>query len=201
MTAGTAGRLVANGLFLFALAIWGGMVVFFTFVTTTTVFDTLNRDLAAILLGKLFPLYFQIQLLCAVVALAFVVERLLHLGDPPRRPVQVATVLLVLAVLISGYLAFVLQPQMAAAQVAVGSFEATPQNAPTRVLFGQLHGRAMILNAITALFGGAVLLITAAQPGVLLHIGEQRQPATTSQATPIHVGPAPREARKQPPTY
>ncbi len=201
MTMAALGRTVANALFLFALSIWGGMVVFFTFVTTTTIFDTLDRDLAATVLGKLFPVYFQIQLLCAVIALAFVLDRLLHLGNPPRRAIISAAIMLGLAVAVGSYLLFILQPQMATAQAAVGSFVTTAKDAPARIAYGQMHGRAMMLNAITALLGGGVLLITACNPRLLMHAGEARRPAALPQQNPAPVESGPRGVSKQPPTY
>ena len=166
------GRSLANFAFLFALAVWGGMVVFFTFITTPIVFDTLDRDLAAQLLGQLFPRFFQLQLLCCAVALTFVAGRLI-LGAPPRGLALAATILLSVALVIGLYNTFIVQPEMAAAQARVGSFVTTPKDAPARVAYGQLHGRAMILNGLAALLGGATLAIAAIDPRLLARRDER----------------------------
>jgi hypothetical protein len=175
------GRLLANFAFLFALAIWGGMVVFFTFITTPIVFDTLDRDLAAGLLGELFPRYFQLQIICSAVALAFVAGRLLF-GAPPRGVTIAAAVLLTVALGIGLYNAFAVQPELAAAQARVGSFVTTPRDDPTRLAYGRLHGRAMILNGLAALLGGATLALAAYNPALLTR-RDERAVITVATAT------------------
>lgn len=182
------GRSLANFAFLFALVVWGGMVVFFTFITTPIVFDTLDRDLAARLLGELFPRFFRLQLLCCGVALVFVVGRLI-LGVPPRGLALAATIFLTVALTIGLYNTFIVQPEMAAAQARVGSFVTTPKDAPARVAYGRLHGRAMILNGLAALLGGATLALTAIDPRLLAR-RDERATAGETATPPI----APRSA-------
>ncbi len=178
------GRTLTNFAFLFALAVWGGMVVFFTFFTTPVVFAELDRDAAAGLLGALFPRFFQLQLVCIVVALAVVIGRLV-LGAPPRRLALAAVALLSVALLIGLYNTFVLLPEMAAAQARVVSFVTTTKDDPARVAYGALHGRAMILNGLAALLGGATLALAAFEPRLLVSDGERAattQPDTASVA-------------------
>ncbi|MFN8513897.1 MAG: DUF4149 domain-containing protein [Chloroflexia bacterium] len=76
------GRAALNFAFLFALTLWGGMVFFFTFINTPVVFADLDRDTAARLLGDLFPRYFQVQLICIVVALGALGLRVALRGAP-----------------------------------------------------------------------------------------------------------------------
>src|SRR6478672_6585892 len=78
----TLGRGLLNFAFLFALTVWGGMTFFFTFINTPIVFADLDRDTAARLLGDLFPRYFQVQLVCVVVALAALGLRVALRGAP-----------------------------------------------------------------------------------------------------------------------
>jgi hypothetical protein len=186
------GRSLANFAFLFALAVWGGMVVFFTFITTPIVFDTLDRDLAAQLLGQLFPRFFQLQLLCCAVALAFIAGRLI-LGAPPRGLALAATILLTVALAIGLYNTFIVQPEMAAAQARVGSFVTTPKEDPARVAYGQLHGRAMILNGLASLLGGTTLAIAAIDPRLLARRDERALATVT--ATPIETTAHPTQRR------
>lgn len=171
------GQTLTNFAFLFALTIWGGMVFFFTFINTPIVFADLDRDTAARLLGDLFPRYFQVQIICIVVALAILAGRLLF-GAPARGVTLAAVVLLTVALGIALYANFSLLPQMAEAQARVPSFVTTPKEDPTRVAYGALHGRTMILNAIAALLGGATLLLTAAQPALLAWGQRARHDAT-----------------------
>lgn len=168
----TIGRTLTNFTFLFALTVWGGMVVFFTFFTTPVVFAELDRDTAARLLGALFPRFFQIQLVCIVVALAVAIGRLAF-GAPPRRLALAAIALLGVALLIGLYNTFALLPELAAAQARVGSFVSTAKDDPARVAYGALHGRAMILNGLAALLGGTTLALVAFEPRLLVRQGER----------------------------
>jgi uncharacterized membrane protein len=154
------GRAALNFAFLFALTIWGGMVFFFTFINTPAVFAGLNRDTAARLLGDLFPRYFQVQLICIAVALAALGVRV-ALGGAPRVLSLIGLAALGLALAIALYANFSLLPTMQEAQARVPSFVTTPREDPTRVAYGRLHGRAMILNATAALLGGATLALAA----------------------------------------
>lgn len=161
----SAGRTLLNFALLFALTIWGGMVFFFSFMTTPAVFDNLDRDTAARLLGDLFPRYFAVQLDCILIALAAVGARLLW--GARRLITGIAAGLLTLALALALYANFSLLPRMADAQARVPSFVTTPRDAPERATYGQLHGQAMILNAITALLGGATLALIAFEPRLL----------------------------------
>jgi hypothetical protein len=186
------GRMFSNFAFLFALAVWGGTVVFFTFITTPIVFADLDRDTAAGLLGHLFPRYFQVQIICSVVALAFITGRLFF-GAPPRKLTVAAGVLLTVALMIALYNNFVLLPEMTAAQARVTSFVTTTKDDPARVAYGQLHGRAMILNGLAALLGGATLALAAFDPRLLTRRDER---VVAEQASNVNAA-APQTAHSQ----
>ena len=180
------GRMLSNFAFLFALAVWGGAVVFFTFITTPIVFADLDRDMAAGLLGHLFPRFFQVQIICSAIALAFIAARLFF-GAPPRKLTIAAGIMLTAALAIALYNNFVLLPDMAAAQARVTSFVTTTKDDPARVAYGQLHGRAMILNGLAALLGGATLALAAFDPRLLTqrdeHLTTTEEVGATGAAT------------------
>lgn len=190
------GRMLSNFAFLFALAVWGGAVVFFTFITTPIVFADLDRDMAAGLLGHLFPRFFQVQIICSAVALAFIAARLLF-GAPPRKLTIAAGIMLTVALAIALYNNFVLLPDMTTAQARVTSFVTTTKDDPARVAYGQLHGRAMILNGLAALLGGATLALAALDPRLLTRRDERAIAAqevgitgTANQPTRAHTAPS-----------
>lgn len=162
----TLGRALLNFAFLFSLTVWGGMTFFFTFINTPIVFAELDRDTAARLLGDLFPRYFQVQLICIVVALAALALRV-ALRGAPRGLATAGLVMLGVALLIAVYANFALLPQLQEAQARVPSFVTTPKEDPTRAAYGALHGRTMILNAGAALLGGATLALAAFDPRLL----------------------------------
>ncbi len=178
----TLGRGLLNFAFLFALTVWGGMTFFFTFINTPVVFADLDRDTAARLLGDLFPRYFQVQIVCVVVALAALALRV-ALGGAPRVLASVGLVCLGLALVIGLYANFALLPAMQEAQARVPSFVTTAKDDPTRVAYGQLHGRAMILNAAAALLGGATLAFAAFEPRLLAARRERTEVAATAGRT------------------
>ncbi|HEX5506569.1 MAG TPA: DUF4149 domain-containing protein [Thermomicrobiales bacterium] len=177
----STGRTLLNFAFLFALAVWGGMVFFFTFVTAPAVFAGLDRDTAAKLLGDLFPQYYRVQLACVAVALVVLVARLAQ-GGAARRFAGAGVVLLAIALAITLYATVALLPQMQAAQARVPSFVTTAKTDPVRVAYDQLHGRAMILNAVAALLGGATLALAAFEPGLLWLRGTVRGTRDADQA-------------------
>ena len=175
----TLGRGLLNFAFLFALTVWGGMTFFFTFINTPVVFADLDRDTAARLLGALFPRYFQVQLVCVIVALAALALRV-ALRGAPRALASAGLACLGLALIIGLYANFALLPAMREAQARVPSFVTTAKDDPARVAYGQLHGRAMILNAAAALLGGATLALTAFEPR-LLAARRERAAAVTAE--------------------
>jgi hypothetical protein len=190
------GRAALNFAFLFALTVWGGMVFFFTFINAPAVFAYLDRDTAARLLGDLFPRYFQVQLICIVVALAALALRV-ALRGAPRALAIAGLVLLGLSLAIALYANFSLLPEMQEAQARVPSFVTTAKEDPTRVAYGRLHGRAMILNAAAALLGGATLALAAFDPR-LLAARRERQGAvalTERQAAAENAGRVPTPLR------
>ncbi len=160
------GRTLLNGAFLFALVLWGGMVFFFAFIATPAIFAGLDRDSAARLLGDLFPRYFLVQLLCVAVALAAMLARLAW-GVAPRRLVGAAAGLLGVALALALYANFAMLPRLQEAQASVPSFVTTPREDPARQAYGRLHGRAMVLNAVTALLGAGALVLVAFEPRLL----------------------------------
>ena len=56
-------------LYRLAVACWVGGISLFTFVLTSTIFKSFNRDMAGRIVGVLFPGYFKWGLLCGVIAL------------------------------------------------------------------------------------------------------------------------------------
>jgi hypothetical protein len=103
-------------------------------------------------------------------------------------------VLLALALAITIYATVALLPQMQAAQARVPSFVTTPKTDPARAAYDQLHGRAMILNAVAALLGGATLALAAFEPRLLGLRGAAR-PQTAATESTVHADALPARAR------
>ncbi len=141
---------IVSALYHLTLAFWAGGVALFTFVLTPALFRTGPRDLAARVVGILFPGYFRWGLGCGAVAL---VCRLVARGagaDP-------ALFLLLLLLALVLFQAFFIEPRAAALKEEIASFEATPRDHPLRRRFSRLHAVSALCNLIV--FGGVVVLI------------------------------------------
>lgn len=139
------------GIYRLAIALWCGGNAIFTLLLTPVLFKTESRDIAARIVGSLFPGYFRWGLACGVIAL---VCRLAGQGMTRRLPVG----LLIFMLGISSFQAFYLEPRAAALKIQIGSFENTPKEHPLRREFARLHGISAVCN-LAVLAGGTVLVI------------------------------------------
>jgi hypothetical protein len=136
-------------LYRLALAFWVGGVALFTFVLTPILFKTQPRDLAAKIVGVLFPGYFRWGLACGTVALLCLLLR--------GRNFVPALVLLIVMLVATAVQALVIEPKAALLKVQIGSFETTPKEAPLRQEFSRLHAVSAVCNIVV--FAGGVALI------------------------------------------
>ncbi len=141
---------IAPVLYRLALAFWVGGIAIFTFVLTPILFRTQPRDLAAKIVGVLFPGYFRWGLACGAVALVCL---LLQRG----RHFLPSLALLLLMLTATAFQALVVEPKAAALKEKIGSFESTPRDHPLRQQFSRLHGISAVCNLGT--FAGGVALI------------------------------------------
>lgn len=137
--------------FRLALAFWVGGAALFTFVLTPILFRTQPRDLAAQIVGVLFPGYFWWGLAAGAVAL---VSLLILRG----RHFLPRLALLVLMLGLTAFQAFSLEPRAAVLKEEIGSFETTGRDNPLRREFSRLHSISMACN-LAVLLGGIVLVI------------------------------------------
>jgi hypothetical protein len=134
-----------------ALSFWVGGAALFTFVLTPTLFKTQPRDLAATIVGVLFPGYFWWGLATGSVA----VICLLILRGRYFLP---TLILLVLMLGLTSYQAFSIEPRAASLKLQIVSFETTSKEDPLRREFSKLHGISMACNLVV-LLSGIVLII------------------------------------------
>lgn len=144
-------QTVVSALFRLALAFWVGGSALFTFVLTPILFKTQARDVAARIVGVLFPGYFWWGLVCGGVALLC----LLVLRGRHFLP---SLTLLVLMLGLTSYQAFSIEPRAAELKREIVSFEATGRDNPLRREFARLHGISMACN-LAVLLSGIVIII------------------------------------------
>lgn len=138
-------------LYRLAVSLWAGGNAIFSLMLTPILFKTEGRDIAARIVGNLFPAYFRWGLACGVIAL---VCRLAGRGLDAKLPVIVLVVMLA----VTSFQAFYVEPRAAELKRQIGSFEATSKDHPLRKEFSKLHGVSAVCN-LTVLAGGVLLVV------------------------------------------
>ncbi|MCL7487890.1 MAG: DUF4149 domain-containing protein [Desulfobulbaceae bacterium] len=159
---------IPAAIFRLAVSFWVGGSALFTFVLTPILFQTQPRDLAAGIVGVLFPGYFWWGLATGSVALAC-------LTIVRGRFFLPTLVLLVLMLGLTSYQAFSLEPRAAALKERIVSFETTGKDDPLRREFSRLHTISMACN-LAVLLGGIMVIIL---PGGFCHAGEPKRTGST----------------------
>lgn len=142
---------ITAALFRLAVAFWVGGAALFTFVMTPILFRTQPRDLAAAIVGDLFPGYFQWGLAAGSVAAACL---LIFRG----RFFLPTLALLLLMLCLTAFQAFIIEPRAEALKQQIVSFETTGRDDPLRQQFARLHGVSLICN-LAVVVGGMVIII------------------------------------------
>jgi hypothetical protein len=140
-----------DSLYRLAISLWAGGNAIFTLLLTPILFKTESRDVAARIVGNLFPGYFRWGLACGAVAL---LSRLAGRGMSGKMPVVVLAAMLA----VTCFQAFYVEPRAAELKRQIGSFEATAKDHPLREEFSKLHGVSAVCN-LTVLAGGVLLVL------------------------------------------
>ena len=138
-------------LYRLAVSLWAGGNAIFSLMLTPILFKTEGRDIAARIVGNLFPAYFRWGLACGVIALLC---RLAGRGLDAKLPV----ILLVCMLVVTSFQAFYVEPRAAELKRQIGSFEATAKDHPLRREFSKLHGVSAVCN-LSVLAGGVLLVV------------------------------------------
>ena len=152
-------RAVGALIYNFALALWVGGGVLYTFVLTPAIFAAYPRNTAGEIVGTMMPHYFRFQFAAAAVA-ALVLIALWR--SWPGRHRALCLVLVLGALAVQSFMQWQLYPQILEVKSRVASFESAPE-APERRQFRTLHGVSMLLNLLI-LADGMVLLTLAPRP-------------------------------------
>ena len=158
-------------LYVLALAVWLGEIVFFSFAVAPQLFGNLPVQQAGEVVGLVFPAYYGIGNLCGVVLVACALA-LRSWSRPGGGLWAVAAGLAALALVASLYAGFVVQPNASALRPQLHRPD-TP--AAVQEEFDALHRRAVQLNggALVAVLGLAGLLAAQLSGGV----SARRRPA------------------------
>jgi len=138
-------------LYRLAISLWAGGNAIFTLLLTPILFKTEGRDIAARIVGNLFPAYFKWGLACGAIGL------LCRLFGRPGIS-KVPAVILVIMLVVTSFQALYVEPKAAELKRQIGSFETTPKDHPLRKEFARLHGVSAVCNLVV-MAGGVVLVV------------------------------------------
>jgi hypothetical protein len=144
-------------LYLMALIIWLGEVVFFSFVAAPSIFATFPTPEAGRAVGAIFPTYYRIGYGCGGVLLIGAV--VLTGSAVARGWWAVNTVLAAVMLGVTLYAGVIIQPRVVALSPQIHAPEA-PQAVKDE--FKRLHGLAVVLNGVVLVGGLALSAVTAA---------------------------------------
>ena len=146
-------------IYILALAVWLGQVVFFSFVVAPQIFGNLPVEQAGTVVGLLFPIYYLISHICAatVAGCALVLR---GWSRPAGGPWLIAAAIAGLALLASLYAGFAVQPRASELRPQLHRAD-TP--AAVQQEFDDLHALAVELNGGVLLAGLVLTGLLAAQ--------------------------------------
>lgn len=149
---------IGSVLYSLILALWVGGIVIFTFLVTPVIFQSLGRDTAGEIVGRLFPYYFTYNLVLSVAALAI---SLLFMGIKGKTRGKITIILLSIAVLINLFITFRLHPEMISVKQQIRTFETQLDDSPARKEFRKLHAVSAIFNILLLVDGTALTILNS----------------------------------------
>jgi uncharacterized membrane protein len=144
-------------LYLMALVIWLGELIFFSFVAAPSIFATFPTPEAGRAVGAIFPTYYRIGYGCGVVLL---IGAVVLTGSAVARGWWAVNIVLAAVMLgVTLYAGVIIEPRAAALSPQIHAPEA-PEAVKDE--FKRLHHLAVALNSVVLVGGLAVSAITAA---------------------------------------
>ncbi|MFQ5598132.1 MAG: DUF4149 domain-containing protein [Nitrospiria bacterium] len=138
-----------------SIGIWIGSIVFFTFVAAPKIFKALPRQMAGDVVGRIFPQYYKIGLVCGAISIVTLI-----LMPSPVRPVGRILVLSMM-VLLTAYAVFRVGPRVRRLKNELKEAKAGVEREMKERAFRRLHGFSMVLNMIVLMVGFVFLFLTA----------------------------------------
>jgi uncharacterized membrane protein len=143
-------------LYLLALIVWVGEVVFFSFVVAPAMFRTFPTAEAGRAVGAVFPTYYRLGYVCGAVLL--LTSLFLLAGATARAAWSVTSTLAALMLAATLYAGVVVQPRAVELRPQIHDPAAPPA---AKQEFDRLHRLAVQLNGAVLLGGIAISIITA----------------------------------------
>jgi len=136
---------LGSSLFLMAMGIWLGSVVFFTGFTAPVIFERLPRDQAADLIGVMFPRYYNLGYCCGFLMLVSGAYAIYHESSLHT---WTTWVIALIATGVSLYAGRVIMPRVRGLRLTAQSSVGTPEHQANRSLYSRAHQLSVTLNAL-----------------------------------------------------
>ena len=140
--------------YIFSLVCWVGSVVFFSFFTAPVIFKLLDREKAGEVVGVIFPRYYFLGYVCAVMTLLSLLVSTQELFGPKQ---------ILLFIMIAGwfYAGLVVSPKSRNLKALRQSASSAEEKELYEVKFKKVHSLAVKLNGTVLLAGLGLLWFSA----------------------------------------
>lgn len=139
---------IASSVFLMAMGIWLGGVVFFTVFTAPVIFERLPRNQAADLISVIFPRYYNLGYFCGFLML---ITGAYPIYVEPSLATWTSWGLALIGVGVSLYAGKVIMPRVKRLRLTAQSSLGTPEHAQNRDQYNRAHQLSFSLNALVLL--------------------------------------------------
>ena len=143
-----------NFIYILSLVFWVGAIAFFSFITAPAIFKILEREKAGEVVGVIFPRYYLIGYVCALMALFSLLVSTRELIGPKQ---------ILLYIMIVGwfYAGLVVSPKSKNLKSLRQSASSTEEKELLEVKFKKVHSLAVKLNGTVLLVGLGLLWFSA----------------------------------------
>ena len=141
--------------YILSLVCWVGSIVFFSFFTAPVIFKLLDREKAGEVVGVIFPRYYFLGYVCAVMTLLSLLVSTQELFGPKQ---------ILLLIMIAGwfYAGLVVSPKSRSLKALRQSASSEEEKELFEVKFKKAHSLAVKLNGTVLLAGLGLLWFSAA---------------------------------------
>lgn len=140
---------VTTAIFLAALGIWLGGVVFFSFFTAPVIFGRLPRHQAADLISVIFPRYYRLGYCCGIL-MCLGAFYPIHLAPKTLGAWSILGIAIAVT-LVSLYSGQIIMPKVRRLRLAAEGSLGTPEHAQNLRAYQSAHGMSVGLNTVVLL--------------------------------------------------
>ncbi len=149
--------VLVNAIFLLALVVWIGGIVFFSFIGAPALFKTLAPEHAGKAVGAIFPKYYPMGYVSGIVAFVSLIFSAAKTGSWPLLKMAVVIVMTVLTISNS----LITHPKARALKEEMSTSESRTDIQYLKREFDRIHRWSVINNAVVLLLGLILIYLTA----------------------------------------